>query len=70
MNNYIMTGYFANVHNRVASKVHLVIGGFPLCHFASKYKPQDFQWCSHGIFYEYLTCENCKKIAQRIVKEQ
>jgi hypothetical protein len=70
MNTYIMTGYFAKVGKRVASKVHIVAGGFPLCHFKSNYGPEDFQWCSHDIFYEYLTCEKCKQLARKILKDK
>lgn len=62
----IETGYWAYAKDtskssrRLSTKVHLAENGKALCGVRSS---GFWQWCSHGIRYEYLECKNCKRIA-------
>jgi hypothetical protein len=59
------TGFVGRPGSLRATKVHLFRqDGRAVC----GYRPSptwEFQWCAHGIRYDYLECPRCKAIAKR-----
>ena len=57
------TGYFGNPKTGRSTKVHLVIQNKPICG-AKVSEGMEYQWCAQNAFYEYLSCDKCKKMWQ------
>ena len=55
---YLHTGFFAESCRR--TKVHVVSHNKPICGIKIGARMK-FQWCSHGINFEYLTCKRCER---------
>lgn len=48
------------------SRVHAVSDGKPIC--GQKFHPEaEYQWCCDGLNRDYLECEKCKRIIDRVV---
>lgn len=47
-----------------ATKTHVVEDGKPICGSRIA-NDREFQWCSHGIRWDYIECERCKGIVCR-----
>lgn len=64
----LATGYFGIPGSSKGNfTVHVVNEGKPICGW--KPSPEhEFQWCSHGITYNYVDCETCKKKCRDLAK--
>ena len=65
----MQTGYFARASGEpkgcreIVTNVHVTENGKSIC----GYKPHEtlrFQWCAHGVVYNYVDCQTCKHIIQ------
>lgn len=66
--NMIATGFFGVPGSAKGNfTVHAVDGGKTLCGWHPR-KNMEFQWCAHGIRWEFLECESCKKQARPLLK--
>lgn len=65
----LATGYFGVPgSSRGSFTVHVVKeDGNPLCGWRPRQEMR-FQWCAHGIQYNYLECDGCKEKAKSLLK--
>lgn len=62
------TGWFGIPGGNRGTKVHCVtVGNKPAC--GARLHPKSaFQFCSAGIKFDYLECEKCKSIANKVIE--
>jgi hypothetical protein len=68
----IATGYFGVPGSRKGNFTVHAVSGYPRRTLCGTRMPAaaEFQWCCHGINYQFLECEKCKKIARTPILRQ
>lgn len=63
----VETGYFGVPGSSGGNfTVHVITAKGPLCGWRPR-KEMKFQWCAHGIRWEYIECDSCMRAAKKLL---